>query len=479
MNVRFNYRYLVGLCLAAASFPALSAIRDSPIKLGDTTYYEVERGVKLKGGQLAEHNRNTMKLIPMEREIYQRQTSKIVVDAHKVSAPVDIESKWGAGKVQGALKNSVKTAFTRGNLAFLFGGLALDSVDYLLKNNDLQYKDDQLLKSDSSSKGGSDYPFGSTAGWHTFDGVSYFSHGSSDRERCNNLAKFFLGYTNANGSFTDYYKCQPYIGSNTVKTFTWPPNDFSTTCLSTHTLEGSTCKYSGSISATLSDIESLNLSDYKPKEQDLPFLSNYLGTPDQIKFSNISEFQGESKTFTYTDENGDTITKQVNTWHNFAVSPSTVTSSSGDPKLEVSTKTQTDTYKDGQKTSSKTETETTKPSDNEDKPTFVGGGGSGKETPTDCAFFPTLCKWLDWTQEDAGDEPDLDKIINDADDFEREYKITGGAASCPAPYKLTIPFFAKTFDVSYQPFCDFATYLRYLFLAFCYFTAARYFVRYI
>lgn len=440
MNVRFNYRYLVGLCLAAASFSALSAIRDAPIKIGDTTYFEVERGVKLKGGDLAKYQQNTMKLLPNEREIYQRQTSKIVVDAHKVSAPVQIESKWSASKVQGAVKKGIKSAINRGNAAFFFGNLALDSIQYLLdsaswnldKAGNLTVFDKDLIPVLPD-----DFDFSSLSG--TYNG----KYPSS--------CPLVSGGGNP---LVGWYKSKCYYSTDPDH----PHLDISRAVSS-------------------SDVDALDLSSFSPQIQDIPSLSNYLGTPDQVKFSNISEFQGESKTFTYTDENGDTITKQVNTWHNFAVSPSTVTSSSGDPKLEVSTKTQTDTYKDGQKTSSKTETETTKPSDNEDKPTFVGGGGSGKETPTDCAFFPTLCEWLDWTKQPLDDEPDLNKIINDADDFEREYKITGGAASCPAPYKLTIPFFAKTFDVSYQPFCDFATYLRYLFLAFCYFTAARYVVR--
>lgn len=475
MNVRFNYRYLVGLCLAAASFPALSAIRDAPIKLGDTTYFEVERGVKLKGGELAKYQQNTMKLLPNEREIYQRQTSKIVVDAHKVSAPVEVSSKWGAPKVQKAFKSGLKTVLTRGNGYFLAGMIAYESLQYLLDTADwtLDEKtgDIVVIKEDSFID-----PSGSDRWSCMFNHCYYSCQSTSTNTTVSCVSNSILK------SFPDAIISVSYSFNNNKATLGVTASSPAGSALdsSWFTRKTQAQKVSETLPLDFSDnslIDNLDLSSYKPKEKDIPFLSNYLGTPDEIKFSNISEFQGESKTFTVTDENGDTITKQVNTWHNFAVSPSTVTPSSGDPKLEVSTKTQTDTYKDGQKTSSKTETETTKPSDNEDKPTFVGGGGSGKETPTDCAFFPTLCKWLDWTQEDVGDEPDLDKIINDADDFEREYKITGGAASCPAPYKLTIPFFAKTFDVSYQPFCDFATYLRYLFLAFCYFTAARYVVR--
>lgn len=442
--------YLLGLCLAFFSFPALSAIRDAPLKIGDTTYYQVEGGVKLKGGQLAEYNRNTMKLLPIEREVYQRQTSKIVVDAHKVSAPVEVSSKWGASKVQNAFKSGVKTALTRGNYAFLIASLGSDVLQNLLDQTDFSFNDDK------TSIGKISYSVNYTP---CSTGTICWKYGNIETSSSLSVCQYY--YANQRGYDVlgfDFYPDGSLACHYQPKGSTQPYWDGHRSPFSLVQKGYEYSEYTPLSSDDLNIFDNLDYSFLKPTDKNIPFLSNYLGTPDEIKFSDISEFNGESKTFTYTDENGDTITKQVNTWHNFAVSPSTVTSSSGDPKLEVTTKTQTDTYKDGQKTSSKTETETTKPSDNEDKP-VAGGGGVGKETPTDCAFFPTLCKWLDWTQEDVGAEPDLAKIIND-EDFERNYTVSFGDNSCPQPISIDIAFLDKTIELSYQPACDLMGYAR-------------------
>lgn len=465
-------RNLFGLCLAFFSFSALSAIRDAPIKIGDTTYYQVESGVKLKGGQLAEHNRNTMKLIPMEREIYQRQTSKIVVDAHKVSAPVEVESRWSAVKVQGALKKGLKVGisskFTKATVASFLASAALDKLltdagfffdektDELLKSGDSPLpsnlkvfdsydssfiKDEGLSRSNATPPGA---PIKLNPGYHLVHFVVRASDNWNSYSSCS--SKNFAGII-----YLDHYlpHCLYYKTGDSVFV---PEFD--------------------SKRVTLSDVDSLNPSNFKPDENSITFLSNYLGTPDEIRFSNISEFQGESKTFTYTDENGETITKQVNTWHNFSVSPSTVTSSSGDPKLEVSTKTQTDTYKDGQKTSSKTETETTKPSNNsEDKP-VAGGGGAKIDIPTDCEFMPTVCAFLDWfKKDDPPDDPDLSALIDNRD-FTETYSITGGSKQCPADYEFTVDFIGRTYSLSFEPACDFASKMYYFVMAAAYIFAA-------
>lgn len=452
MNVRFNYRYLVGLCLAAASFPALAS--DAPRIAYDpatTSYYTKPDFLKSPVG-----SNSTRIVTPLlvdktsDGALKQKMQGGLVIEAKQVRAPFSAYVKAGVDSTKIAASRCLSSMRCNVGLVLAGEGLSklLDGLDWVMtdggKIQKLSYpkfsssRDDLLYQP---------APYSSTP-WKD----DFFDTGIPYRH----LGNFVCPLEHKDQFFYGWYQ------------------DSSTRIYCYYSPKYSEPSYI-EISSKL--IDEAVKSKYIPHETDWAAISGDLplSNPDVVVgIDSFPDFSLAPETRTIYDADGNPIevTKTTNT---FSFSTNSSSNPSKRPEVSIKEKTTSESFKDGQ-SQGKTESEKTSSPADVDTPTVVGGGG-GKETPTDCAFFPTLCKWLDWTQEDVGDEPDLDKIINDADDFEREYKITGGAASCPAPYKLTIPFFAKTFDVSYQPFCDFATYLRYLFLAFCYFTAARYVVR--
>lgn len=91
---------------------------------------------------------------------------------------------------------------------------------------------------------------------------------------------------------------------------------------------------------------------------------------------------------------------------------------------------------------------------------------------TDCAFFPTLCEWLNWTKEPLVDDVDLDNLINEFEPDDDSYSIDLGVGVCPAPVSLNIGFFDTDIELSYEPACDLMITIRPLILASAYLLAA-------
>lgn len=115
-------------------------------------------------------------------------------------------------------------------------------------------------------------------------------------------------------------------------------------------------------------------------------------------------------------------------------------------------KTTTNTYKNG----TKTETSETVTS-----PVTVGSGGAVQvppvEVPTDCAFMPTVCEFIEWVKQPfEEEEPDLSELISD-DDFTKSVTFSGNA-TCPAPTVINTQFGAQVFD--WTPGCEWAAMLK-------------------
>lgn len=195
-----------------------------------------------------------------------------------------------------------------------------------------------------------------------------------------------------------------------------------------------------------SEVSSGVESSYIPEPSDWPALTPELQL-DDVEITSLPTLSSNPKTTTVYDADGNPVkVQETNTWYEFDVRDNP----SSSPSLDLKTREQTKTYKDGVLT----DTTTT-------ESTSSGGAVVSKvDIPTDCDFMPTVCAFLDWFKDDnVPEDPDLAKIIND-EDFERSYSIDFGDNSCPQPVSIDIAFLDKTIELSYEPACDLMGYAR-------------------
>uniref|UniRef100_UPI0039C65557 virulence factor TspB C-terminal domain-related protein n=1 Tax=Umezakia ovalisporum TaxID=75695 RepID=UPI0039C65557 len=108
------------------------------------------------------------------------------------------------------------------------------------------------------------------------------------------------------------------------------------------------------------------------------------------------------------------------------------------------TTTITNTYVNGQQTSS-----TTTSNQTENPVTSP----VATETPTDCAFMPTVCAFIEWVKTPFNEQaPELGDFIEN-EDFEREFNMPGNA-TCPAP--MIISTSKGGYEFSWDPACQWA-----------------------
>lgn len=228
------------------------------------------------------------------------------------------------------------------------------------------------------------------------------------------------------------------------------------------------CTVSSTVPVPPSDLESAINSDYQPQPSDYPLISSDPNMqPKTTTVEPIPSLQLPSTTTTTIDlDTGKTTTTETNIWHNFDIRDN----DTAQPKINMDTNSQTDTYQDGQKTSTTTNTTSTGVADPQTPP--FSGSASAEPVPTDCDFFPTACAWMEWTQQEPEEpEDNLSDLLQEVPIDKETYTITGGAASCPAPIVLNLSQFGSR-EVSYQPLCDLASTMKYLYLALMAFAAA-------
>ncbi|HUH58384.1 MAG TPA: virulence factor TspB C-terminal domain-related protein [Pseudomonadales bacterium] len=202
-------------------------------------------------------------------------------------------------------------------------------------------------------------------------------------------------------------------------------------------------------------------SNYSPEPSDWPALTPYLEL-DDVEITSAPTLQGEPRTTTVFDAEGNPYkVTQTNIWYDFDIRDNP----SPRPALDMKTREETETYENGELTG-KTTTEST----------ASGGSGSSSESqpesPIDCDLFPTACAWFDWTQEEPTEpDDDLSGLLQEVPIVSETYTITGGVAACPAPMVLDLSVFGSR-EVSYQPLCDLASTMKYLYLALMSFAAA-------
>ncbi|SUO97361.1 virulence factor TspB C-terminal domain-related protein [Suttonella ornithocola] len=155
----------------------------------------------------------------------------------------------------------------------------------------------------------------------------------------------------------------------------------------------------------------------------------------------------------------------------------TVANPNTDPALVTTTQTTTKTFENGQMTANETVTTTTDATASTSLPEQAAQTqAQQQEQVTDCALVPTLCATQkeqlerdkardEWLRDDRlPPEPDLSNLKPVSEDFNRHYPINIGNGQCPAPISLNTTL-AGTLNLSFDPFCDFASKLRYLVIA--------------
>lgn len=228
-----------------------------------------------------------------------------------------------------------------------------------------------------------------------------------------------------------------------------------------------TCYYSGSASSVPrvdvsdSEIESGVDSNYTPEPSDWRALTPEM-QPDDIEITSAPTLQGEPKTTTVFDAEGNPHkVTETNIWYDFDIRDNP----SPRPALDLKTREETKTYEDGVLTSTTT-TNSSASAGSSDAPP------PPPESPIDCDLFPTACAWFDWTQEEPTEpDDDLSGLLQEVPIVSETFTITGGVAACPAPMVLDLSVFGSR-EVSYQPLCDLASTMKFLYLALMSFAAA-------
>lgn len=208
-------------------------------------------------------------------------------------------------------------------------------------------------------------------------------------------------------------------------------------------------------------IDSVIDSNYSPVSDDFVLLTPYM-SPDFLLVDPIPPVLTDLGITNTFDSTGSLVgTEQKTSTTDFTIS----NNSTSQPSISSSTSVKTETFKDGQSQGS-TVTDTSSPA--------VGSGSVPPdiEIPTDCDFMPTVCAFLDWFKnDDTPDDPDLSALIDNRD-FTETYSITGGSKQCPADYEFTVDFIGRTYGLSFEPACDFASKMYYFVMAAAYIFAA-------
>ena len=210
-------------------------------------------------------------------------------------------------------------------------------------------------------------------------------------------------------------------------------------------------------------------SNYQPHASDYPFLSSDpFMIPTVVQVDPIPRQTLPPVTTTTVDlDTGKTTTVETNIWQDFNIKDN----NTSQPKIDADITTQTDTYQDGAKTQSSTTTTSTGVGS---EPSASAGGSSSPapEMPIDCDLFPTACAWMEWTKEEPQEPQDnLSDLLKEVPITKETFTISGGAAACPAPIVLNLSQFGSR-EVSYQPLCDLASTMKFLYLALMSFAAA-------
>ena len=466
-NASYPYYAMAGFYRTAVAVSALilsssfAYAADPPVPRGNvsvtvnptTGYYSTSNTtLRLPDGVRATPAAGATTVTKYAGGLQQSIPTGITIDAIKKSAPLPTVVRATTQSVKNAATGCLKSA--RCNVGLMLAGAGLqalfDNLDWVMGEGG---KVQKIVKVEGVPEGVPEgYQHVNRTGRSSWD-----SPCPVDPERtCFPAGKGGnLGYL--------YYSCFKTAGP-------WPLTGFQ------QTGDGfANCYYGGTrpdisepkpVPVSDADIDSAVNSKYTPEPSDWPALTSELQL-DSVEITSAPTLKGEPITTTVYDADGVAHEiKETNIWYDFDIR----NNGSSQPALDLKVREETKTYNNGALTGTTT-TETTQPSVGVG---VVGGGGQAPtvEIPTDCDFHPTLCKWLDWTKEEP-EEPDdnLSNLLKEVPIASKTFTISGGAAACPAPLVLNLSQFGSR-EVSYQPLCDLASTMKYLYLALMSFAAA-------
>lgn len=439
---------LAGIYCTAVAFSALiislsaSVVyaADPPVPRGNvsanvnptTGYYSVTNStLRLPNGVSVSPAAGASTVTKYSGGLQQTIPTGITIDAIKKSAPLPAVVRAKTQSVKNAAKGFLGSP--KANLAFLAGSLGLeallDGVGWIMEEGS------RVNKLSPPTSGVSDM------------------NTTSNRPANEGGVNPFTVWVNPNGGVNFCY-------------MSYPPNFyFSYYTIGSNWRVG--CNYSRVYTpipvapVPQSEIDSVVDSDYNPDPTDWRSLAPHLDL-DDVEITSAPTLQGEPKTTTVYDADGNPHkVTETNIWYDFDIRDNP----SPRPALDMKTREETKTYEDGELTGTTT-TEST----------ASGGSGSSPESPPespiDCDLFPTACAWFDWTQEEPTEpDDDLTGLLQEVPIVSETYTITGGVAACPAPMVLDLSVFGSR-EVSYQPLCDLASTMKFLYLALMSFAAA-------
>lgn len=446
---------LFGFCIALLFAPALAFANDVRVGVSPTTgYYEVTSKTfnVPKGASVSSSTAVSPTVTPLAGGGFQQSMGGgITIEGLKQPAPFTARAAAGLATMRNGAKKLYKSNPARFAASVGFG-LMLNQLDWIMGEGG---KITKIIPPQSDTD--AVCPAGSTC--YQGMGEVFSASGNITSQECSDMAAqhgapIVLHGDNYPGNYCRGYKYTAFRDGQTFY-YIGKLGSFS---------HFSNKKPAPNVSEPLPDSEILSAIDssYNPDSSDFVLLTPYF-PPEYILVDPIPPVITDlGITNTFDSSGWLTGTEQKTSTTEFTVS----NNSTSQPSISSSTSVKTETFKDGQSQGS-TVTETTQPA--------VGGGG-GKaptvEIPTDCDFHPTLCAWMNWTKEPL-EEPDHDlKQIMHTVDFEEKKTISFGSKSCPAPYDIHLGLIDRTYQLSFQPACDFAGYLYFFVMAAAYIFAA-------
>ncbi|HUH57373.1 MAG TPA: virulence factor TspB C-terminal domain-related protein [Pseudomonadales bacterium] len=441
----FNYA-MAGLYRAAVAVSALIILlfssvvyaADPPVPRSNvsvnvnptTSYYTVTNStLRLPNGVSTAPTGGLPVVTKYSGGLQQTIPTGITIDAIKKSAPLPVVVRSSTQSLKRAATGCLRSA--KCNIPLILAGEGLnrlfDGLDWVMGeggqitkiSGEPNYRLDSIPDDYISQSG-------------TYSSGAYLVHnaGFGDKRYCRERTNYvFLGY--------------------------WPPYCY-------FGIEGSTPLYPPASTLPVSDddIASGVDSNYTPEPSDWQALTPELEL-DDVEITSAPTLQGEPKTTTVYDAEGNPHkVTETNIWYDFDIRDNP----SPRPALDMKTREETKTYEDGVLTSTTTTNSAASAGSNDAPPP--------PESLIDCDLFPTACAWFDWTQEEPVEpDTDLSGLLQEVPIVSETYTITGGVAACPAPMVLDLSVFGSR-EVSYQPLCDLASTMKYLYLALMSFAAA-------
>lgn len=438
---------LLGLCLAVFSISSLTYAQQNVdvVRNPTTSYYEVgPRTINTPPGFSSASRDITPYVSKLPSGgLSQGMPSDVIIDATKQRAPYTSNLKAGSAAVKGAAIRCIQSF--RCNAATLVGSVGLE----LLFSQMNWGFDDNGNPSSIVDNGWDIYP-GIPPNSVTSRGANYQVN-AFYQESCRpyDFDPSFICVASSPGPYDNYY-CPLNWAGHSLTGFV------NSTKLCYYGGDGYAEQNIDKIPLTPQQITSGVNDNYVPEPSDWTTIAPDLdlSSPDvTIEVGPIPSITTPPITKTTSDSSGNPVSVETTeTRYDISVRPGT--NDSKKPVLDVEETTTTTTYNPDNETVSSSTTSSS----------LLGGApvptSVDFDIPTDCAFMPTVCSFIDWVKDMSTEpEPDLSVLLTDQD-YEQTYTISFGSETCPEPIDINISFIDKTVQLSYEPACDFVGYAR-------------------